>query len=33
MLEQAGIEHEDLDFRKRLLTFVVVGGDFLELKA
>lgn len=28
MLEQADIEHEDLDLRKRLLTFVVVGGGF-----
>lgn len=28
MLEQADIEHEDLDLRKRLLTFVVVGGSF-----
>jgi len=28
MLEQADIEHEDLDIRKRLLTFVVVGGGF-----
>jgi len=28
MLEQADIEHEDPDLRKRLLTFVVVGGGF-----
>ena len=28
MLEQADIEHEDLDLRKSLLTFVVVGGGF-----
>ncbi|TLX67100.1 MAG: NAD(P)/FAD-dependent oxidoreductase [Thaumarchaeota archaeon] len=28
MLEQADIEHEDIDLRKRLLTFVVVGGGF-----
>jgi NADH dehydrogenase len=28
MLEQADIEHEDLDLRKRLLTFVVIGGGF-----
>jgi len=28
MLEQADIEHEDSDLRKRLLTFVVVGGGF-----
>jgi NADH dehydrogenase len=28
MLEQADIEHEDLDIRKRLLTFVVIGGGF-----
>ena len=28
MLEQADIEHEDLDLRKILLTFVVVGGGF-----
>ena len=28
MLEQADIEHEDLDLRKCLLTFVVVGGGF-----
>jgi NADH dehydrogenase len=28
MLEQGDIEHEDLDLRKRLLTFVVVGGGF-----
>ncbi|HJY09941.1 MAG TPA: NAD(P)/FAD-dependent oxidoreductase [Nitrososphaeraceae archaeon] len=28
MLEQADIEHEDLNLRKRLLTFVVVGGGF-----
>jgi len=28
MLEQADIEHEDLGLRKRLLTFVVVGGGF-----
>jgi NADH dehydrogenase len=28
MLEQADIEHEDLDLRKRLMTFVVVGGGF-----
>ena len=28
MLEQADIENEDLDLRKRLLTFVVVGGGF-----
>jgi NADH:ubiquinone reductase (H+-translocating) len=28
MLEQADIEHEDFDLRKRLLTFVVVGGGF-----
>ena len=28
MLEQADIEHADLDLRKSLLTFVVVGGGF-----
>jgi NADH dehydrogenase len=28
MLEQADIEHEDPNIRKRLLTFVVVGGGF-----
>jgi NADH dehydrogenase len=28
MLEQADIEHEDLDLRKSLLTFLVVGGGF-----
>src|SRR5215216_7055591 len=28
MLEQADIEHEDLDLRKSLLTFIVVGGGF-----
>jgi NADH:ubiquinone reductase (H+-translocating) len=28
MLEQADIEHEDLNLRKRLLAFVVVGGGF-----
>lgn len=28
MLEQADIEHEDLELRKSLLTFVVVGGGF-----
>ncbi|HEY7226975.1 MAG TPA: NAD(P)/FAD-dependent oxidoreductase [Nitrososphaeraceae archaeon] len=28
MLEQADIEHEDLQLRNRLLTFVVVGGGF-----
>jgi NADH dehydrogenase len=28
MLEQADIEHEDLELRKNLLTFVVVGGGF-----
>ncbi len=28
MLEQADIEHQDIDLRKRLLTFVVVGGGF-----
>jgi NADH dehydrogenase len=28
MLEQADIEHDDPDLRKRLLTFVVVGGGF-----
>jgi NADH dehydrogenase len=28
MLEQVDIEHEDLDLRKRLLIFVVVGGGF-----
>jgi NADH:quinone reductase (non-electrogenic) len=28
MLEQADIEHRDLDLRKSLLTFVVVGGGF-----
>lgn len=28
MLEQADIEHEDPKIRKRLLTFVVVGGGF-----
>jgi NADH dehydrogenase len=28
MLEQADIEHEDLDLRKSLLTFVIVGGGF-----
>ena len=28
MLEQADIEHEDVDLRKGLMTFVVVGGGF-----
>jgi len=28
MLEQADIEHADLDLRKSLLTFVIVGGGF-----
>jgi NADH dehydrogenase len=28
MLEQADIEHEDIDLRKGLMTFVVVGGGF-----
>ena len=28
MLEQADIEHEDIDSRKGLMTFVVVGGGF-----
>ena len=28
MLEHADIEHEDLDLRKELLTFAVVGGGF-----
>jgi NADH:ubiquinone reductase (H+-translocating) len=28
MLEQADIEHEDIDLRKNLMTFVVVGGGF-----
>ncbi len=32
MLEQADIEHEDPDLRKRLLTFVVVGGGFSGVK-
>jgi NADH:ubiquinone reductase (H+-translocating) len=28
MLEQADIEHEDIELRKKLMTFVVVGGGF-----
>ena len=28
MLEQADVEHQDLDLKKRLMTFVVVGGGF-----
>jgi NADH dehydrogenase len=28
MLEQADVEHEDIDLKKRLMTFVVVGGGF-----
>ena len=28
MLEQADIEHEDIDLRRSLMTFVIVGGGF-----
>jgi NADH dehydrogenase len=32
-LEEAAIEHEDADFRKQLLTFVVAGGGFSGVEA
>jgi NADH dehydrogenase len=33
MLEQADIEHEDLELRRRLMTFVIVGGGFSGVEA
>ena len=28
MLEQADIEHEDIELKRSLMTFVIVGGGF-----
>jgi NADH:quinone reductase (non-electrogenic) len=33
MLEQADIEHEDLELRRSLMTFVIVGGGFSGVEA
>ncbi len=33
MLEQADVEHEDLELRRSLMTFVIVGGGFSGVEA